>query len=363
MNRYLLFNESCGTCSGIAEQVEKETDGILTGRSLTELEIQILLNEALSEGWEWEPMLMEVSDDRMDVKVYNGVLMRLRLIQLLGIKRAWDVAQIVHRSLKTTYSFQDRRLFLKYTGSTLAGLAVLGLAPVQSGISIPFNSGNSTGTIRELKGKEREAALNKAERNGTFSKFVSFLNSSEYSGSMKGALAHVAEADGYPKVTLVSLSLNHKNDGTSGHIKHASYSGNEEVTMGISVDTGGGDRDVRIYEIVDGSVRHTSTLKLRDGEISKDVVGNSASSFSTSTALDLGPNHSKQCHWCQQVCGWFVGGLCGSIGVGGCILVCVANPICSAICGILFVIFCIWQQAVSCPDFCGPKPKGRGYCP
>lgn len=47
MNTYLLFGPDCGSCSGIAGRIEKETDGLLVGRSLAELEIQQYLNTAL----------------------------------------------------------------------------------------------------------------------------------------------------------------------------------------------------------------------------------------------------------------------------------------------------------------------------
>jgi len=167
MSNYLLFNGSCGTCSQIAKQVEEEVDGILKVRSLAEVEIQTILNSARPD-WKWEPMVLEISDDGENIQVYSGVMMRLRLIQLLGISRSWQVASLVHRALQPVYPFQERRRFLKYTGSAVAGLAVIGLNPFKSGQVYAFETPDGVGNARELTGQERKNALDKAAADNNF---------------------------------------------------------------------------------------------------------------------------------------------------------------------------------------------------
>ena len=49
---------------------------------------------------------MEVSDTK-EVRVYTGVYMRLRLIQLLGISKAARVASIVYQSIQTLVPVPD----------------------------------------------------------------------------------------------------------------------------------------------------------------------------------------------------------------------------------------------------------------
>ena len=94
MERYLLFDASCLTCSALARSIESETQGWLIARSLHESEMQQLLTQA-KPGWKWEPTILEVEENH--VQVFTGVSLRLKLVAGLGLQKAWHIAQLVYQ--------------------------------------------------------------------------------------------------------------------------------------------------------------------------------------------------------------------------------------------------------------------------
>jgi hypothetical protein len=74
--------------------VEALSGGRLRVRSLRDPEVQALLDR-VRPGWQWEPMLVEIEGEQ--VRVFAGLAMRMRLLQILGPARAWRVAQAVAR--------------------------------------------------------------------------------------------------------------------------------------------------------------------------------------------------------------------------------------------------------------------------
>jgi predicted DCC family thiol-disulfide oxidoreductase YuxK len=92
--RYLLFDGGCAVCAALAREVETLSGGRLGVRSLRDPEVRALLDRA-RPGWRWEPMLLEIEGER--VRVFTGLAMRWRLVQLLGPVRALRVAQVVAR--------------------------------------------------------------------------------------------------------------------------------------------------------------------------------------------------------------------------------------------------------------------------
>ncbi len=361
MNRYLLFNAGCGTCSTIGDRVQEEAGDVLSIRSLSELEIQVILNKALPD-WKWEPMILEVPDDQENIRVYTGVLMRLRLIQLLGITSAWQVASLVYQSIRPLYSFQDRRLFLKYTGSTLAGLAVLGLNPLKSATDYVFETPNTNGRVRELDGQEREAALSEANAYGKFGKFSEYLGDLDYAKTENKAVAYRVEADGYPSVLLVTVPFYDEKTGVTAHAKYSSHSSAKDSAMGI-VRSEDGDNKVDVHEVVSDVVKHTKTLKLKDGKIIEEPVG-TTHSLSNGVQDTPMPNHSEECHTCLSVCEKIFGVGCGISGYLACNLICltIAHALCPLICAALYAAICIWLTDKTCDEICGPHPW-FGYCP
>ena len=86
-------------------------------------EVQTLLDR-VRPGWRWEPMLLEQEGER--VRVYTGLAMRIRLIQILGPARALRVAQLVARFGGPVLGVDWGRRRLLQQGGALAGLALPG---------------------------------------------------------------------------------------------------------------------------------------------------------------------------------------------------------------------------------------------
>lgn len=126
MKRYLLFDSDCSTCSKIARAIEHEVAGQLIARSLRDPEIQALLNQANPE-WQWEPILVEVSDDK--VRAYTGLAIGVRLVLTLGPRQALRLMKIANRFgvLPTDIGPADpgRRRFLRQLGSAFAAIGLL----------------------------------------------------------------------------------------------------------------------------------------------------------------------------------------------------------------------------------------------
>jgi len=92
-------------------------------RSLREPEVQARRNPA-RPGWRWEPMLVEIEGER--VRVFTGLAVRWRLVQVLGPVRALRVAQAVARHGGPVLGVDwGRRDFLRRAGGALAGWFVL----------------------------------------------------------------------------------------------------------------------------------------------------------------------------------------------------------------------------------------------
>ncbi|GBC78604.1 hypothetical protein HRbin08_02100 [bacterium HR08] len=124
--RYLLYDSGCSVCAALAREVEALSAGRLGVRSLREPEVQAMLNRA-KPGWRWEPMLLEIEGER--IRVFTGLAMRMRLLQLLGPARALRVAQAVARFGGPVLGVDwGRRDFLRRALGALAGwITVRGL--------------------------------------------------------------------------------------------------------------------------------------------------------------------------------------------------------------------------------------------
>jgi hypothetical protein len=96
--------------------------GRLQVRSLRDPEVWTLLDRA-RPGWRWEPILLEVEGER--VRVFTGLAMRWRLVQVLGPVRALRVAQAVARMGGPVLGVDWGRRRLLQQGGALAALALL----------------------------------------------------------------------------------------------------------------------------------------------------------------------------------------------------------------------------------------------
>jgi hypothetical protein len=132
--RYLLFDGGCSVCAALAREVEALSGGRLGVRNLRDPEIQVLLNRA-RPGWRWEPMLLEIERER--VRVFAGLAMRMRLLQILGPARALRVAQAVARMGGPVLGVDWGRRRLLQQGGALAALALLRRLPGGSPMARP----------------------------------------------------------------------------------------------------------------------------------------------------------------------------------------------------------------------------------
>ena len=131
MERYLLFDSGCGTCSQVAQKVEREAEGWLLARSLHSSEMQKLLDEA-KPNWQWQPTLLEINDDK--ASAFTGIALTAKIVSGLGLRSAWRIAQMINQDFKEN-QHQGRRNFLRYGGVFLASLPLLGIPSLRSGLS------------------------------------------------------------------------------------------------------------------------------------------------------------------------------------------------------------------------------------
>ncbi len=128
MKYYLLFDSGCMDCIRIATEVEQATAGWLTARSLRDSAIQRLLND-VQPGWQWQPMLLEVIDDKP--RVFAGIGMNVRLAAKLGLRRSVRLAKLVARThQKPQVADLSRRQFLRQAGLSVGALTLLLRWPV-----------------------------------------------------------------------------------------------------------------------------------------------------------------------------------------------------------------------------------------
>jgi len=127
MKRYLLFDSGCSLCTEVARRVEEAAGGWLEAWSLRDPEMRALLDRA-KPGWKWEPTLVEV--DRDEVRVYQGLGMRVRMVRGLGVRKSLAVAKEVQKAsgLMVEVDWERRRL-LKAMGGLVGAFVLLGINP------------------------------------------------------------------------------------------------------------------------------------------------------------------------------------------------------------------------------------------
>ena len=354
MNRFLLFDSGCGTCSGVAEQIQNEADGVLTVRSIAELEIQQHLDEAMPEGWDWEPMLIEVPKDGEAALIFSGVFMRLRLIQLLGISKAWRIASMVHQSVRPLASFQKRRTFLKYSGGVLSGLAVMGLAPMQGSARQLLEFGSLTAGFTRLTGQQLQDAISEATGKTDYGRYQSHLNNDDYGEEQGQATALLVEADGYSPVLAVTIPYSHSSPEGSAEIRYIRSGAEVIITMGTHHKTGGALSRIEAYDVVNDQVVHVKTYEKRNGKIIERPLG--SPSNSSEVLADFGQIQASNCDICKKVCEVLRAGSCASQASLACGLLCTmffpAYPVCVATCFVIYVVICVMQVQEGCNSIC-----------
>jgi len=118
--------------------VEAFSGGRLRVRSLRDPEVQALLDRA-RPGWQWEPMLVEIEGEW--VRIFAGLSLRARLVQVLGPVRALRVAQAVARHGGPVLGVDWGKRRLLRQSLALAGLALLRRIP--GGTHAPRTAGSA----------------------------------------------------------------------------------------------------------------------------------------------------------------------------------------------------------------------------
>jgi len=122
--------------------------GRLGVRNLRDPEVQARLDRA-RPGWRWAPMLVEMEGER--VRIFAGLALRARLVQVLGPVRAVRVAQAVARLGGPGLGVDWGRRRLLRQSLALAGLALLRRIPAG-----PQPSGPVVSTAPVLQAPEGE---------------------------------------------------------------------------------------------------------------------------------------------------------------------------------------------------------------
>ena len=310
-------------------------------------------------------MVLEVSDDGKDVKVYTGVNMRIRLLQLIGIPRAFRIASIMFKSTQSLIDRQDRRTFLKYGSSVVAGLAVVGLRPLQRQLSYVVETDEGEVTGRYLAGKELELAIAEATSTTAFGAFAAFLMERGYSENRNNLTGFMVEATNRTPVLHVSLSFFNSSENSEVMVKHVRHGSDVEVIMGILKKENGVVNAMDVYEAFPDGVEHTKTFVRSGNSIIEKPPGASSTitAIYTSVALEEGVLVDK-CKLCLVICDSILSLSCSAGSRGLCILICgafsgPATLACPAICWILTTIICVWLFTGECSGTC----KRRGFCP
>lgn len=364
MNRYFLFDAGCGSCSGIARQIAEEVGDTLTVRSLAELEMNQILDKALP-GWKWEPTILEV--DGENAQAYVGIFMRLRLIQLLGIRKAWRIARIVFQAVDGASFDIERRSFLRRgSQGIMAGLAVVGLQAFGVRFDQAAQTARDKVSHRMLSGGELAAVVNEAEASREFGKFSAYLSNEGFAQARGQASAILVESPGYTPVVVVTIPFVGPTGGADALIKYVRYGSKSQMGAGIFHYVNQQFSQGYVYEIVSNQVARTSTFTRRsDGWFEKQGWEESSTTkFPGVEDRDQGDvSLQANCAECKQVCTYIYGVGCSLSQLVMCGAACAAFtgpliPICAAACTVLYAIICIWQTGWVCEDAC----KFTGHC-
>lgn len=316
MERYLLFDSGCTLCTGLAQDIERETNGWLTTRSLREPAMKELLDKTRPD-WKWEPTLVEI--DNAHVRVLTGVKMRSYLVVGLGPKRAVRVAQLVQQALapKDRYN-SERRKFLK--AASVVGLALFGFSGTRalsptSALAAPHDA-----EVVVVSGAEVEPLLNKVGEKQYIKLLTKYLYSSGFRLSKSHSVGFLHD-DGSKVVMLMFAATNGGND--FGQITYVQTSTGEERANGTLV------RYLQDMDKVEAGLKYVKTAQdlapyieatnivVDNGRITRSGSPTATSSLLVGTDAVTIQQTPKDCFWnC-----WFDRmTFCCSPAAGGCLL-------------------------------------------
>lgn len=118
MEYILLFDAQCERCNSLANQVKAIAKNRVDVRSLYEPEMQELLDQN-SDGWQWEPKLLILNGE--EVQVLSGISLSLTLLRILGVQNSFKILSLITKEQSLDRRFVPaRRTFLLGMSTTLA---------------------------------------------------------------------------------------------------------------------------------------------------------------------------------------------------------------------------------------------------
>ena len=297
---------------------------------------------------------MEVSEDEQVIRVYAGVNMRLRLIQVLGVSKALSIGNLIVKSSQPTRIVEDRRSFLRLGGSVMTGLAVLGLKPIQDSATQVLDFESFSTKYTQLTGQKLTDALTEATNHSDYDVYSSHLVGRGYSESQNTATAFLIEMNGQTDVLIVNVPYA-KASGDSAMARYIRHGGEIITTMGVVHTSGGTVSKIDAYDVYNGAARHVRTYENRDGT----VIETPASSSNQSNSAVLPDNDTvnlNACETCKKVCALLRAGSCYGQASLACTTLCLllgpGAPLCMPICFVLYVVICVWGLEEFCDAIC-----------
>jgi predicted DCC family thiol-disulfide oxidoreductase YuxK len=96
VDRYLVYNAQCSTCSRLAESIRAAAHPKLVALSIYDSQAHSLLDQAYPNGWVQAPYLVFAHQGR--VRAWTGVRAALGLGWLLGPQQAWRIWRLAWQS-------------------------------------------------------------------------------------------------------------------------------------------------------------------------------------------------------------------------------------------------------------------------
>jgi len=213
-----------------------------------------------------------------------------------------------------------------------------------------------------LSGEELEKSIKEAVGSGEYDKLAYDLVAKGFVERRDQATGMLADVPGRDSFLVVSIPFDGRESGESAQIKYLRNGSNTEIGTGILYNKGDSPARIDVYEVVSGNVKHTSTLKIRDGRLIEEPVGASSVLGDSVSPPENDVNISK-CTICNTVCAAYNAATCGLARILACNLICVpiGAAACPVICFLLFVLLCsIPTTKWNCPVVCGPT--GLKFC-
>lgn len=128
MERYIVFDADCSTCTRLAKEIEEASDGMVETLSIYDWRAKALLNRAYPQGWTHTPYFVVVKQGK--VHAWRGLGLAFQLVKLIGPVRAWRIWRlgrsegvVLPPRTDATFTSFTRRQFLKSVIAISAAIA------------------------------------------------------------------------------------------------------------------------------------------------------------------------------------------------------------------------------------------------